>query len=113
VARQALERYGYTVLLGEDGKSGIEVFSRDADRIACVVLDLTIPVMSGEETLGRIRAVRPRVPVILSSGFNEVEAVRRFRGKGLAGFLQKPYQATILVKRVKQVIGEAIAAGAP
>jgi FixJ family two-component response regulator len=44
------------------------------------------------------------VPVILSSGFNEMEAVNRFDGKGLAGFLQKPYRAQDLVKMVREVL---------
>lgn len=105
MAKQALEHYGYSVLLAEDGGRGVEAFRREADRIKCVVLDMTMPVMSGEETLARIRAVRSDIPVILSSGFNEVEAVRRFEGKGLAGFLQKPYQVATLAKTVKSVLG--------
>jgi FixJ family two-component response regulator len=66
-----------------------------------------MPVMSGEETLARLKAVRPNVPVILSSGFNERQAVRRFEGKGLAGFLQKPYTATVLVEKIKRVLASA------
>ncbi|HEY1341209.1 MAG TPA: PAS domain S-box protein, partial [Bryobacteraceae bacterium] len=104
MARQALERYGYTVLAAENGAVGLEMFLRDAERVQCVVLDLTMPVMSGEETLNRLQAVRADVPVILSSGFNEAQAVRRFEGKGLAGFLQKPYRAAALVEKVQQVI---------
>jgi PAS domain S-box-containing protein len=104
VAKQALGRYGYTVLLAEDGRSGVDAFRRSADRIVCVVLDLTMPVMSGEAALACIKAMRADVPVILSSGFNEVEAIRRFEGKGLAGFLQKPYQARDLLEKVKSVL---------
>ncbi len=104
LARHALERYGYSVLLAEDGGRGLDLFRREADRIRCVVLDLTMPVLSGEETLTRMKAVRTDIPIILSSGFNEVQAVRRFEGKGLAGFLQKPYKAAGLVETVRRVL---------
>jgi two-component system, chemotaxis family, CheB/CheR fusion protein len=104
VARQALERLGYTVLVAADGSCGLDLFRREADRLKCVVLDLTMPVMSGEETLARMKAVRADIPIILSSGFNEVQAVRRFEGKGLAGFLQKPYRAGALVEMIQHVV---------
>jgi FixJ family two-component response regulator len=77
------------------------VFERSAGEIAAVVLDLTMPIMSGEETLRRLQAIRPNVCVVLSSGYNELEAVRRFRGRGLAGFLEKPYTAARLAEVVK------------
>ncbi len=104
MAKQALERYGYTVEVAEDGARGLDAFERDRDRIRCVVLDLTMPVMSGEETLGRMKALSPEVPIILSSGFNEMQAVKRFEGKGLAGFLQKPYRAAALVEKISAVL---------
>jgi nitrogen-specific signal transduction histidine kinase/CheY-like chemotaxis protein len=103
-AKQILEHRGYTVLLAEDGSRALDLFRREADRLKCVVLDLTMPLMSGEETLARIKAVRSDIPVILSSGFNAVQAVPRFKGKGLAGFLQKPYSAGTLVKAIQHVV---------
>jgi DNA-binding NtrC family response regulator len=64
----------------------------------------TMPVMSGEETFQQIRMISPDVRVILSSGYNEVEAIRRFTNKGLAGFIQKPYTAVELARKVKTVL---------
>jgi two-component system cell cycle sensor histidine kinase/response regulator CckA len=69
-------------------------------QLAAVILDMTMPVMSGEEALNHMRLIDPGVPVILSSGYNEVEAIRRFAGKGLAGFLQKPYTAKALAEKL-------------
>ena len=57
VARQALEHYGYTVLLAEDGERGLELFRRHGEHIRCLVLDATMPVMSGEETLLRLKSI--------------------------------------------------------
>jgi PAS domain S-box-containing protein len=107
VAQMTLEKSGYTVLLAEDGKQAIELFGRYYSQIGCVVLDLAMPVMDGEETLPRLISLRPDIPVILSSGFGEDEAVRRFQGKRLAGFLQKPYRAADLAAKVANAITQA------
>jgi CheY-like chemotaxis protein len=106
-AKSMLERFGYTVMSAEDGKQGVELFRALADKVSVVLLDMTMPVMSGEETFRELRAIKPNVRVVLSSGYNEVEAVRRFTGKGLAGFLQKPYSATTLAEKVQSVIEES------
>jgi PAS domain S-box-containing protein len=105
-ARNALERYGYTVRSARDGAEAVDIFAREIGRIDLVLLDLTMPVMAGEEALRNLRALAPGVKVLLSSGFNEVEAVRRFIGKGLAGFIQKPYAATDLAQRIRQALDE-------
>jgi two-component system cell cycle sensor histidine kinase/response regulator CckA len=61
------------------------------------VLDLTMPRMSGEETFRALQALDPKVRVVLSSGYNQHDASSRFGGRGLAGFLQKPYRARDLL----------------
>jgi two-component system cell cycle sensor histidine kinase/response regulator CckA len=103
-ARNTLERYGYRILMTRDGREAIELFREVPDDIALVLLDLTMPYMNGEEVLRELQAIRPPVRVLLSSGFNEVEAVRRFTGKGLAGFIQKPYTSMALAEKIKQVL---------
>jgi two-component system, cell cycle sensor histidine kinase and response regulator CckA len=103
-AKAMLERFGYSVVVAENGKEGVDLFRVIADKVAVVLLDMTMPVLSGEDTFRELRTIKPDVKVILSSGFNEVEAVRRFTAKGLAGFLQKPYSATALEEKVRSVI---------
>ena len=90
-ATRLLEFFGFRVLQAVDGRHGSEVFRQHAADVAVVILDMTMPEMNGEETFREIRRVRADVPVILSSGYNEIEATRRFTSKGLAGFLQKPF----------------------
>jgi CheY-like chemotaxis protein len=101
VAQQTLQRCGYDVLLAENGEAAIEIFRRHAADIRLVLLDMTMPVMSGEKTLLELRKIRPDVAVLLSSGYNQVEAIQRFAGQGLAGFLQKPYSSATLGEQVK------------
>ncbi len=101
LAKFALERCGYTVELAADGQEGLDAFAARPHEFAAVILDLTMPVMGGEEALNRIRQVRADVPVLLSSGFSEEEAIRQFGACGVSGFLQKPYTATALARKMK------------
>jgi PAS domain S-box-containing protein len=103
-ARHTLERYGYKTLTARDGASAVDIYRRQPGAIGLVLLDLTMPVMNGEEALRSMQLINPRVRVLLTSGYNEVEAVQRFSGKGLAGFIQKPYTATALAEKVKEVL---------
>jgi PAS domain S-box-containing protein len=104
MARFTLERCGYNVVVANDGKAAVDLFTERPDDFVAVLLDLTMPVMNGEEALRQIRRVRPDVPVILSSGFSETEAVQRFQKDRLSGFLQKPYTGTALARRIKQAV---------
>jgi PAS domain S-box-containing protein len=100
LARSTLERYGYHVLTASNGKEALDAIGSNGNKIALVLLDMTMPIMSGEETLAKLKTLRPFVKVIASSGYNEIEALRRF-GEGVAAFLQKPYRASQLVEKVK------------
>jgi len=104
MARITLQRYGYTVEVTGDGREAVDAFASRPKDFAAVLLDLTMPVMNGEEALRRIREIRPEVPVVLSSGFSEVEASQRFHDQSMAGFLQKPYTATALARIIKQAV---------
>ena len=106
VARNTLRRRGYRTIEAADGREAIEVYKRFAGDVSLVLLDLTMPYMNGEEVLRELKIIQPSVKVLLSSGFNEVEAIRRFTGKGLAGFLQKPYSSAVLAETIKRILGD-------
>jgi PAS domain S-box-containing protein len=105
-ARKTLEKAGYDVLVAENGQVALELFREYGDEIRLVLLDMTMPVMGGEETYRELRKINPTVKTILSSGFNEQDATSRFVGKGVAGFIQKPYRVADLVGMIQQTIGE-------
>ena len=69
-----------------------------------MLLDLSMPQMDGQETFRELRRLREDVRVVLTSGYNEQDAVNRFAGKGLAGFIQKPYRAAELLAAIAQAI---------
>jgi len=103
-ATTTLAHLGYTILEAANGQEAIEVFQRNSGRIALVILDLSMPVMNGEESLKRLKSIKPDVPVLLSSGFSETEAARRFQSTGPATFLQKPYTAQHLAELVRAAL---------
>ena len=72
--------------------------------ILLVVLDLTMPKMSGEETLLELNKINTKVKILLSSGYSEKEVASRFAGKGASGFLQKPYTYLEFVEKVCEVL---------
>jgi PAS domain S-box-containing protein len=105
MAQASLEAYGYTALLASDGRSALDVVAVSGDRIRAVVLDLTMPGMTSEETLKRLRAMQPLIPVMIASGYGGSEIIRRFEAAGINGFLQKPYTA----EQLARCIGAALA----
>jgi two-component system cell cycle sensor histidine kinase/response regulator CckA len=102
LAGEVLSDIGFDVIQACDGEEGIEVFKAHADKVCLVLLDLTMPKKSGDEVLRELRRLRPDVRVVLSSGYNEQDTTARFAGKGLAGFLQKPYSAAGLERAVRE-----------
>ncbi|MCU1260910.1 MAG: Chemotaxis protein methyltransferase CheR [Bryobacterales bacterium] len=108
MARVILERYGYTVMSADDGARGVALFREHVAEIDVVLLDMTMPVLSGEDALREMQKIAPDVNVVLSSGHSETEAVRRFAGYGLAGFIQKPYTAAQLAEKVKSVLTSGV-----
>ena len=106
-ARRCLQRFGFDVLTAEDGREGLAIYKTHQDTIKVVLLDMMMPHMGGEKTFTELRRVNPDVRVVLSSGYNEQDAVRRFAGRGLAGFIQKPYQ----VEKLEEAIRAAIKSG--
>jgi nitrogen-specific signal transduction histidine kinase/CheY-like chemotaxis protein len=102
--RRMLERIGFEVLMASDGAEALEVFHREGSRIAGVLLDLTMPHLDGNATFTELRRLDPEVRVLLVSGFNEQEAVTRFAGKGLAGFLQKPFKPDTLYSKLQSIL---------
>ena len=103
IAAEVLEYAGFTVITAPDGEEGIAKFRAHPDT-SLVLLDLTMPRMSGDEVFRELRKLKPTVRVLLSSGYNEQDTTSRFAGKGLAGFIQKPYGAEQLVEAVRNVL---------
>ena len=104
-ARVTLQKYGYRVLTADNGQAAVQLFESMAREIELVILDLTMPVMGGEAALEHLKRIDPAAKILLSSGFSSAEVTERFQGRGLAGFLQKPYSASKLAEEVQRALG--------
>ena len=118
VVGRMLESFGFKVFRATNGREALGLLEDHRASIKLVMLDLTMPEMDGAETYHSIRRFNAQVPVLLMSGYNEQEALNRFVGEGLAGFLQKPFRPEALRVRLEEIFkpkgGNANAgAGAP
>ena len=104
LGRKMVERSGFSTLTACDGREAVEVFRQNADKIICVLLDLTMPHMDGVEAFQELRKIRSDIRVILSSGYDEQEVSRRFAGAGMAGFIEKPYTRAMLIRVLRRVL---------
>lgn len=102
--RAVLERKGYQVILAENGQQAVEIFRERADDISLILLDLTMPVMGGEEAARHLHTIRHDVPILVSSGYNESEVARRFAGRRVAGYVRKPYTSATLLQKIESAL---------
>jgi two-component system cell cycle sensor histidine kinase/response regulator CckA len=104
LGRRILQLAGFEVITAADGREAIDKFAANLTTIDLVILDLTMPHFDGEGCYRELRKLKANVRVILSSGYNEQDIVNRFAGKGLAGFVQKPYTTGELLAKIRQVL---------
>ena len=104
IGKRILEHLGFRVILAPSGRMAVEEFGRCPDEISLVILDLTMPEMSGEEALHEIRRIRPQVPIVLTSGFGEQEVLESVANATIDGFLKKPFRTEDLSGLVRSVL---------
>ena len=107
VARAMGTHLGFQVVEAADGEEAVALFERRRGEFTLVLMDLTMPRMDGREAFLRMKELDPSVPVVLTSGFSEMDAVSDFAGRGLAGFLPKPYQRSQFEAILRQAVGLA------
>lgn len=106
VVATVLAGRGFTVLEAENGHEAIQVFREHRSAIKAVLLDMSMPGMSGAETFREMHRINPDVPIMLLSGLNERDSFDRTGAEGPAGFLAKPFKPAALVEKVRQVLEE-------
>ncbi len=100
-ARLLLEHLGYRVIEAMDGPSALAFLEGASTRVVGVLLDLTMPIMDGEETLAGIRQNHPNLPVVISSGYDRTGAMASAPPVGPTVFLQKPYTIQELAESLR------------
>lgn len=104
LTRHMLLQMGFEVTTAKDGREGVEVFREMVASNPLVLLDLTMPHMDGAEAFKQLRQIRPDVRVIIMSGYGEQTIDTQFAGKGLAGFLQKPFRLMEVRELVRSIM---------
>lgn len=104
VLQRILVRGGYTVLLASGGTQALDIYRQSRDEVALVILDIIMPRMSGQETFLRLMEIDPEVKVMLSSGYSENGQVNHILTDGAQGFLQKPYDMAMVLRKVREVL---------
>ena len=104
LAREVLERQGYTVLEAPDGVQALGVFEKDGARIDLILTDVVMPRMSGRELVDRVRSRRPTMPVLYMSGYTADAIVRHGVRDSSLLLLNKPFAPTDLIAKVREVL---------
>jgi PAS domain S-box-containing protein len=98
---ETLECSGFATFQARDGQEALDLYWRHQGRIRLIVMDLTMPVMDGLEACRELRRRGVDIPILLTSGFDQSEALGRSQGLGLAGFIQKPFSMASLLDLVR------------
>jgi CheY-like chemotaxis protein len=104
MAKATLERSGHQVHIAAGGEEAVERIQASPALYSLVLLDFNMPGLNGEKTLDAIRSIRSDLPVVICSGYSDAELRSRFGGKGVAGFLQKPFRAEVLADKVSALL---------
>jgi CheY-like chemotaxis protein len=105
LAGRMLQKLGFETIPASGGREALELFRADPDRVRFVLLDMTMPNMSGREVFLEMRRIRPDVPIILSSGYGRDDVVALFKSENPSGFIQKPYQTSDLDRAIRHALG--------
>ena len=95
-AHLELEAAGYAVLDAADGDEAVEIFMDNYDRIDLVILDLTMPLMNGDDALVQMRFIDPEIKVVLVTDWEELK---------VEGIIQKPFGSGEILSKVRELLG--------
>jgi DNA-binding response OmpR family regulator len=98
-----LEQAGFDVITASDGVIAVDKLAANPDQVDAVLLDMTMPHMSGEETYDAMMAIRPGLPVVFASGFSEQDASVKGGDRHALAYLQKPYRLKDLITALNRV----------
>ena len=104
LAQRLFSEAGFEVQTCSSGFDCLKDFRARPRWFDLILLDLSMPFMDGEETFGRLREIRPDLPVLLSTGFIAQDRLDRMIEAGMAGFLHKPHRPEELVKNIKAIL---------
>jgi CheY-like chemotaxis protein len=106
VASMTLTAAGYTVIEATDGQHAIEVYRQESERIGLVLLDLTMPTLSGHDAFRTLLKINRDIKVLFASGY-AAEQLSDMEKQLMAGFVKKPYRPSDLLKAVEEALSRS------
>ena len=101
ITRQTLESFGYRMLNAQNGAEAVALYAQQANDIAMILTDLSMPVMDGRATIYALLKINPKAKIIAMSGMDENESVAKASTAGVKHFISKPYTAATLLKTLR------------
>jgi len=101
LATAVMECHGAQALSATSGTEALELLRTQGEKISLILLDMTMPGLTGEDTLRQLRQLGFPQPVILMSGYSEKENMQRSANLGVAGFVQKPFEVKSLLAKIR------------
>jgi CheY-like chemotaxis protein len=109
MAREALIRFGYNVIVAPNGRDALKVASESLDRISIVLTDMVMPLMGGRELAARLREIRPDLKFVFTSGYASDPVVDGRPDESGAVFLQKPFSPALLGRTIREALDAQVA----
>jgi len=106
LGEELLGSFGYAVLTAPDGESALELYEKENEHVDLVILDLSMPGMGGKRCLEKVLKVNPQVKVIIASGYSVNGPTKETIELGARDFISKPFEASHLLKKVREVLGD-------
>jgi CheY-like chemotaxis protein len=104
VCARLLQKFGYDVLTASGGKQALEIVRQNGTKISLVLLDMTMPEMSGRQTYEALQKIMPGIKVLLCSGYSIEGQAQQLLDSGCNGFIQKPFDVAVLSAKVKEIM---------
>ena len=106
MVKHLLERRGYQVESKTSSVEALEVFRARPDEFDLVITDMTMPHMTGEKFAGELMAIRPDIPIILCTGYNEMISEEKAKKLGIREFVMKPIVMREMAKTIRKVLNK-------
>ena len=104
IGKDMLEKLGYKIVVATGGHEAIKLLKTFRNQVDLVILDLIMPDMSGGETFNRLRAIKPDVKILLSSGYSLNGQASEIMQRGCNGFIQKPFNVKQISRKIREIL---------
>jgi PAS domain S-box-containing protein len=104
IAKSMLKTLGFTVIEAVNGKDALALYQNKSSEITLVLTDIGMPIMNGYELIRELKKLNPELPIIISSGFGDIDISSKVSHKDVAGLIGKPYNFNQMREVINSVI---------